>query len=62
MVKKIYCFDIDETICKTIDQNYLSAMPILERVAKINSLYENGHIIKFYTARGSKTGIDWTIS
>ena len=60
MVKKIYCFDIDETICKTIDQNYLSAMPILERVAKINSLYENGCIIKLYTARGSKTGIEWT--
>jgi hypothetical protein len=60
LVKKIFCFDIDETICKTIDQNYLNSTPILERVRKINALFEDGNIIKLYTARGSKTGIDWT--
>jgi len=60
LVKKIFCFDIDETICKSIDQNYLNATPILERVRKINALFEDGNIIKLYTARGSKTGIDWT--
>lgn len=56
----IYCFDIDDTICKTDGMNYESTTPMVERIAKINKLYEAGHVIKFLTARGSKTGIDWT--
>lgn len=59
MVSRIYCFDIDETICRTLDLSYENAVPIPERISKINSLYEEGNTIKFYTARGSKTGIDW---
>jgi hypothetical protein len=39
--------------------SYENSIPILERISKINSLYEEGNIIKLYTARGSKTGIDW---
>ena len=59
MVIQIFCFDIDETICTTRGMSYEKAVPILERILKINSLFDEGNIIKFYTARGSKTGIDW---
>lgn len=55
----IYCFDIDETICCVKGENYASATPIIERIEKINQLFESGNIIKLHTARGSKTGIDW---
>lgn len=55
----IYCFDIDETICTSNDLDYEGAKPILERIDFLNDLYKSGNIIKFYTARGSKTGIDW---
>ncbi len=59
MVALIYCFDIDETLCRTIGTDYESAMPIMQRIEKVNGLYASGHIIKLLTARGSKTGIDW---
>lgn len=56
----IFCFDIDDTICRTSGLDYEASIPIFERIAKINILYDQGHTIKFLTARGSKTGIDWT--
>ena len=56
----IYCFDIDETICNSQELDYSKATPILERIQKINQLHSQGHTIKLYTARGSKTGIDWS--
>jgi hypothetical protein len=56
----IYCFDIDDTICRTNGLDYKSSVPIVERIEKINRLFEEGHTIKLLTARGSKTGIDWT--
>jgi len=56
----IYCFDIDETICNLVGLDYSLATPILERIDKINDLHARGHTIKLYTARGSKTGIDWS--
>lgn len=59
MVTRIYCFDIDETICHTVGTDYPSATPIANRIAKINKLFSEGNIIKFLTARGSKTGVDW---
>lgn len=55
----IYCFDIDQTICTTQGTDYANAEPILERIAKINLLFSQGNIIKFLTARGSMTGMDW---
>jgi hypothetical protein len=55
----IYCFDIDQTICTTADTDYFGASPIPERINKINLLFAQGHTIKFLTARGSKTGMDW---
>ena len=54
-----YCFDIDGTICSK-DVEYEDAKAYPSVVAKINSLYDEGHTIILYTARGSKTGLDWT--
>lgn len=55
----IYCFDIDGTICTNTDGNYESAQPYQEVLACVNRLYDQGHTIYLYTARGSTTGIDW---
>tara|TARA_Y100000593_G_scaffold14534_1_gene27625 strand:+ start:321 stop:632 length:312 start_codon:yes stop_codon:yes gene_type:complete len=58
--------DIDETICTlgeysgtkaTRDYNY--AKPRYEQIAKINKLYDEGHEIVYWTARGGTTGINW---
>jgi len=52
--------DIDETICMyTGERRYDLAEPILENIKKINILYEEGHDITYWTARGSVTGINW---
>ena len=52
--------DIDETICTSPDdRNYANAIPIQERIERINELYDDGHTIIYWTARGAKTGIDW---
>jgi len=55
--------DIDDTICyyetKNKDLNYNLAVPYKERIDKINKLYDSGNQIIYWTARGTKTGIDW---
>ena len=55
--------DIDETICyyeKDRDQmKYEEAIPNYENIAKVNKLYNDGHQITFWTARGTQTGINW---
>jgi len=56
----IYYIDIDETICgKCEDQDYSNAEPILENIEVINRLFDDGHSIIYWTARGTKTGKDW---
>ena len=58
----IYCFDIDKTLCS---QNTYSetttylADPFLDRIKKVNKLYDEGHTIIIETARGSRTGLNW---
>jgi hypothetical protein len=54
-----YCFDIDGTICSNTDGDYESAVPDSLAIAKVLALYEEGHTIKLFTARGATTGIDW---
>ena len=49
--KKIFLFDIDNTICVTTNKKYNKSKPIKSIVKKINLLKENGHIIKIFTAR-----------
>lgn len=50
-----YVIDIDGTICINGDCSsckYEGSIPIPERIEKINSLFEQGHTIKYFTARG----------
>lgn len=53
--------DIDDTICYYTDDktNYINAKPNDERIKIINNLYDNGNTIIYWTARGTKTGINW---
>jgi uncharacterized HAD superfamily protein len=55
----IYCFDIDGTLCSNTDGDYSKAQPFYEVIAQVNRLYDEGHRILLYTARGATTGIDW---
>ncbi len=58
-IKNVYV-DIDETICTTPNsRDYNLSEPIVENIKKINHLYEQGHKITYWTARGTLTGIDW---
>jgi hypothetical protein len=53
--------DIDDTICyrKGKNLNYNESIPYLDRIKKINKLYDEGNTIIYWTARGTKTGINW---
>ena len=54
--------DIDEIIChyKDVDRlGYKNAIPILFNIEKINKLYDKGHEITYWTARGSFSKIDY---
>jgi hypothetical protein len=56
--------DIDETICfyenrDYVNPDYSEAIPHYGNIEKINNLYDEGHTIKYWTARGGTTGIDW---
>jgi quercetin dioxygenase-like cupin family protein len=59
----IIYMDIDNTICNT-DQalpsplKYEKATPIYERIAKVNKLYDEGHTITYWTARGNNSKQD----
>ncbi len=56
--------DIDDTICyyenNSCKTDYKLAKPYIERILRINSLYEQKNYIVYWTARGTKTGIDWS--
>ncbi len=52
--------DIDETICYYSDERrYDLALPIYENINKINKLFDEGHSITYWTARGYVSKIDW---
>jgi len=60
MKSRIIYIDIDDTICRLkIAGNYESAVLIPEALEKVNKLYDEGHRIIFWTARGTVSGIDW---
>jgi uncharacterized HAD superfamily protein len=56
---KIIYVDIDGTIC-TISHPYSDAKPLHHYIDKINKLYDEGHTIIYYTARGAASKIDYT--
>jgi CMP-N-acetylneuraminic acid synthetase len=51
--------DIDNTICNSSGTDYTKSTPIKEAIEKANQLYDNGHNIIYWTARGTLTGIGW---
>ena len=52
--------DIDGTICHTEDSDYQHSIPIRENIDKVNRLYDDGHYIVYWTARGRRSGVDHT--
>lgn len=55
----IYCFDLDGTICTSVEKSeYQKALPDLAVVKEINRLFNCGHRIIIMTARGCVSGID----
>jgi hypothetical protein len=56
----IIYIDIDDTICTLTEPlDYNTARPISSAIKRINDLYDSGHTITFWTARGTLSGIDW---
>lgn len=54
MIKKkkmTFCFDIDNTICKTNSNKYKQSIPYPKAIETINELFEKGYVIKIFTAR-----------
>ena len=65
---KIIYVDVDGTICENLedmkekqpDATYADAKPFHNRIKIINELFDEGHEIHYWTARGVHSGIDWT--
>ena len=61
-----YVIDIDGTICKEViipssggKKDYANHIPMWERIARVNALYDAGHTFKYMTARGCVSGVDY---
>lgn len=52
--------DIDNTICWSQNSDYPNATPIQENIEKVNRLFAEGHRIVYWTARGKRSGTDWS--
>lgn len=58
---KTFVFDIDGVIAGLEPNNqYDKSQPRQMMIEKINTLFDLGHTIILFTARGTKTGIDWS--
>jgi hypothetical protein len=56
----VVIIDIDDTICTSSeDLDYSKSIPLKEKIKKANKLYDDGHTVIYWTARGRETGIDW---
>ena len=51
MKTKIFCFDMDNVICRTKKNKYKNSIPIKQNIKIINRLFDKGYIIKIFTAR-----------
>ena len=58
-LNKIFCFDIDGVIAITSGTDYAQSQPNESIITIVNRLYDQGHTIKLFTARGYVTKIDW---
>jgi CMP-N-acetylneuraminic acid synthetase len=58
--KLTICFDIDGVIAERTEcNNYFIAKPIVRNIKLVNDLYNIGHNIILFTARGSVSGLDF---
>lgn len=58
--QKVALVDIDETICFYSDiRKYNLSEPNYDNIAKINNLYDEGWKVIYWTARGSKSKVDY---
>jgi len=57
--KRIYIIDIDGTICTKTKSDYISCEPIKENIDIFNRLFEHGHEVHYWTARGALSGKNW---
>jgi len=55
--------DLDGTLCEADPAyskvSYSHAVPNLEAITMVNKLFDLGHEIVIWTARGGTTGLDW---
>lgn len=54
-----YAFDIDNTLVSTVGNDYASSTPIQHRIDRVNRLFDEGHTIYLFTARGMASGRDY---
>ena len=61
-----YVIDIDGTICHEVyftdnsgKKDYANHIPMPGRIKRVNALYDAGHTIKYMTARGCVSGVDY---
>lgn len=58
---RTFVVDIDGVIASIVPGNdYTRAGPLAGNIACVNALFDAGHRIVLFTARGSETGIDWS--
>ena len=65
---KVIYVDVDGTICQNRDDlrdqdisiAYSDVKPYPDRISQINALYDEGHEIVYWTARGCQSGDDYT--
>jgi len=58
---KKYFIDLDNTLCRNENSDYVNSQPIIERIQFINKLKSEGNHITIWTARGAISGIDHRI-
>lgn len=55
---KTYAFDLDGTLCSLTDGKYETAEPFTDRIRLVNTLFDEGHTILIFTARGATSQRD----
>jgi dTDP-glucose 4,6-dehydratase len=56
----VFCIDIDGVLATIVPTlQYEQAEPIESTIEIVNQLYEAGHEVVLFTARGSATGLNW---
>lgn len=55
---RTYAFDLDGTLCTLTNGKYETAEPFTDRIIHVNSLFEEGHTILIFTARGATSKRD----